>query len=162
LGSALTIVQASDETSAKDEGINKVLTFSIGAASFGMKPVDIVSSLKADGYTVTREVPASNYSTGSWVLKKGASSGDRSTVNLTASNDVATRLTVTFVSGSGSSYDMDTEFTRLIEHFGSDPCENARRMHRCYFPDGNRRGDIILKATLDSRMYSLEFSNKRK
>lgn len=107
LSTVLTIAQASGEAPAKDEGANRVLTFPVGAASFGMKPVDIVSALKAEGYTITRGETADNQSNAFWELTKGASPGDRAKVKLTAKNGVATSLVMTFVSGSGGSYDMN-------------------------------------------------------
>ena len=161
LGASLTIAQASDEALTKGEGKNKVLLLPVGTASFGMKPADILSALMADGYSTANSVSAGNLSNGSWSLSKGSSPGDRSKISLSAKNNIVIRMTVTYVSGSGSNYDMNAEAARLIEYFGNDPCENARRMYRCYFPDGNRNGEVILKATLDSRMYSLEFTNKR-
>lgn len=156
---SLFTLPALAETPVAEENVAKVLTLPIGQASFGLPVEEMLDGFRADGYSVVKgEAPPNQAS--SLLLIQGDTAEEHSKVEISAEGDLVKSLVVTFIAGEGSTYDMEAEVKRLIDYFGNDPCESARQMYRCIFPDGKADDDITLKATMDYRMYSLEFSRK--
>lgn len=149
------------DSNKSDAQAQQVMNLEIDSISFGMQPITIIEKLTANGYKVTKETRPDSNGIQHWQLQKATKSRDRYKVELSATTEAARKLNYSFISGRRDGFDMNAEHARLVAHFEDDPCENARRMIRCYFPNGDRGNKVLVKATIDSRMYSLEFTDRR-